>query len=216
MTKKEIFQLWAPNHIRWTEWVRPVLFVAMNDREQIKPFHNFTIPKINYMDSKKANIAIILDLPGYDSIMEGLALARKGYRPIPLYNGTMAQAGSMATVDNLGIQSALQWATSKLQEIELDSEAPPVFLLDSNRLLRLKMNGTVFDNSWDVYHQDMPSGEYFLKHGIDTIIVRGEKIARDLALILYKFQKKGITIQFTKGYEVAKSIKIRKPLQKES
>ena len=72
------------------------------------------------------------------------------------------------------------------------------------------MNVSVFDNSWDIYDQDIPTAEYFLKNGITKIIIRGEEIQRDLKIILYKYQKKGIEILFTNGCEELKKVKIKK------
>jgi len=72
------------------------------------------------------------------------------------------------------------------------------------------MNVSVFDNSWDLYDQDIPSPEYFTVNGINKVIVRGEKMHKDICRILYGFQKKGITILFTDGYEAPKEIAIKK------
>lgn len=55
----------------------------------------------------------------------------------------------------------------------------------------------------------------FLKNNINQIIVRGEKIQKDLKKILYKFQEKGIKILFTNGYEEPKLVKIDKILEKD-
>ena len=32
------------------------------------------------------NVAVVLDLPGADGVWTGVALAARGYRPVPLYN----------------------------------------------------------------------------------------------------------------------------------
>ena len=172
------------------------------------------MPAINYTAGNQTNTAIILDLPGCGSIKEGLALAFSGFRPIPLYNGANGQKGAMALVDNRAIESALVWGASKLEKLDIQSGAPPAFLLDSNRAHRFKMNDFVFDNSWDLYDQDMPSARYFIKNQIDKIIVRGETIQKDLNRILYKFQKEGIAILFTNGHEAPKATLIKKPPRK--
>jgi len=211
MTGKDTYKIWAPAGAGWTDWVRPVPFVSIKDSFTPKTACNFTIPPINYISKLPAGTAVMVDLPGYDGIKEGLALARIGFRPVPLYNGTNEQEGAMALVDNHIIESALVWGASELRKLELPPDALPVFLLDSNRTHRFKMNVSVFDNSWDLYDQDIPSAEYFLNHGIHSIIVRGEKIQVDLAKILYKFSGKGIKILFTDGYEAPKEIKVKKP-----
>ena len=173
MTGKEIFRIWAPAGSKWIDWVRPVPFIAINDRSRIYPAVNLTIPSINYLGKVQENTAIILDLPGCDSIKEGIALAGLGFRPIPLYNGANEQQGAMALVNNHAIESALIWGATELEKLKITSNATPVFLLDSNRTHRFKVSVSVFDNSWDLYDQDMPSAEYFIKNGINRIIVRG-------------------------------------------
>lgn len=211
MTGKDAFKVWAPAGARWTEWVRPVPFIAISNYLEIGGVYNFEIPFVNYISEPHTDTAVIIDIRSYDSIKEGLALAKLGFRPIPLYNGTNEQEGAMALVDNHAIGSALIWGALELKKIEITPNAPPVFLLDSNRTHRYKMNVSVFDNSWDIYDQDMPSAEYFLSNEMNKMIVRGEKIQKDLMKILYKFQRKGITILFTNGYETPKEVVIKKP-----
>lgn len=77
------------------------------------------------------------------------------------------------------------------------------------------MNETVFDNSWDIYAQDLPTEKYFLKNGINKIIVIGDKIQKDLSKILYKFQEKELNIFLSNGYEEPKKVKIKKFYEKD-
>ena len=95
-------------------------------------------------------------------------------------------------------------------EIKINKDTSPVFLLDSNRMHRLKMNESVFDNSWDIYSHDMPSAEYFINNGINKIIVVGNKLNSDLSKILYRFQNIGIKISFVERYDEPKEIMIRR------
>lgn len=215
MTGIDIYKIWAPTEAKWVDWVRPVPFVGIDNNLKLYEVGDFTIPNISYIKELKKDTAIIIDLPGNESIKEGLVTAKFGFRPIPIYNGTDEQKGAMATVDNYSIKIGLIKGAKELQKIEISNNAPPTFLLDSNRMNRFKMNVSVFDNSWDIYAQDLPTAEYFLKNGINKIVVRGEKIQKDLRKILYKFQKKGIKILFTNGYEKTKEVKIRKPLEKD-
>lgn len=214
MTGKEIYRIWAPIGAKWTDWVRPVPFIEINDNlksYKITDLSNFNISCIN----KNENTAVIVDLPGLESIKEGIALAKIGFRPIPIYNGTIEQEGAKATTDNKSIAIGLVYGASKLKEIELENDAPPAFLLDTNRMNRFKVNVSVFDNSWDIYDQDIPSAEYFLKNKINKIIIISNLVQKDLKKILYKFQKQGIQMYFTNGYEEPKKINIRKPFEKE-
>ena len=215
MTGRDIFKIWAPAGVKWADWVRPVPFVAINEETKGYKIFDNTIPSLDYISNLSNDTAIIVDMPGYDSVKDGLALAKLGFRPIPIYNGTNEQDGAIATVDNHTIEVALMWGAVELERIELANDAPPAFLLDTNRMHRYKMNISVFDNSWDIYDQDIPSAEYFLKNNITKIIIRGESIQKDLNKILYKFQKKGIEIFFTNGYEVPKKVPIKKPRRKD-
>ena len=213
MLGKEIYKIWAPNGAQWTQWVRPVPFIGISGKEY--GLVDFTIPKINYINGKTTNIALIIDLPGNNSIKEGIALSKIGFRPIPIYNGTDAQNGAMATTDNEIIKIGLVKGANELRNIQISNDAPPAFLLDSNRMNRFKMSPSIFDNSWDIYGQDLPSAEYVLKNGIDTTIVRGEVIQKDLAKILYKFQLKGIKVFLVDNFEKIKKVHIKKPKEKE-
>lgn len=215
MTGKEIFKIWAPAGAAWVEWVRPVPFAALKECYSTTRYAaDLAIPNIYFLNKAPQKTAIILDLPSCGGIMEGLALAGLGFRPIPLYNGANEQPGARALVDNHDIERALLWGAAELEKCTIAIDAPPVFLLDSNRTHRYKMDIAIFDNSWDLYDQDLPSAEYFLENKIDKIIVRGDTIQRDLQRILYKFQKRGISILYTNGYEEPKAVCLKKPPKK--
>jgi len=215
MTDKDVFKSWSPINAKWVNWVKPVPFIGITGGKQTDISYNFRIVKIEYIEELSKDTAYIIDLPGYTSIMEGLGFAQLGLRPISLYNGTNPQSGAMSLVDNKEIQNALLWGARELEKMKIEDNALPVFLLDSNRILRFKMSASIFDNSWDIYEQDIPSYECFSNNGIRKIIVRGEKIQRDLAKILYKFQKKGMTIFLANGYEPPKEVRIKKPPRKD-
>lgn len=216
MTGKDAFKIWAPAGARWADWARPVPFTTMQDLPGPGLALHFTIPDILYMGKAEGNVAVILDTPDCEGVQEGIAFAKLGFRPIPLYNGTSGQEGAMALVDSHKIASALQWGALELANITIPKDAPPVFLLDSNRMQRYKMDVSVFDNSWDIYDQDMPPAKYFLQSGINQIVVRGETIQKDLSRILYKLQKKGIAVFFTGGYDPPKKVAVKRPPRKRS
>ena len=215
MTNKEAYKIWAPYGKKWVDWVRPVPFVSMNEYSKKYNFSGIAMTDIDYIDESFNNTAIIVDLPGVQSVMEGIGLAKVGYRPIPIYNGTIEQPSARATVDNQSVGMALMCGAEKLIQIDISDEALPAFLLDSNRMNRFKMEISVFDNSWDVYHQDLPSADYFIDNGIQKIVVVGERISKDLKKIFYGFQKKGISIYLKKEYEKPKKIIIRKQFDKD-
>ena len=215
MTNKEAYKIWAPYGKKWVDWVRPVPFVSMNEYSKKYNFSSMSVSDIDYVDESFKETAIIVDLPGVKSVAEGISLAKAGYRPIPIYNGTIEQSGARATVDNQSVGMALISGAEKLADIDISVEALPAFLLDSNRMNRFKMEISVFDNSWDIYHQDLPSADYFINNGIQKIVVVGERISKDLKKIFYGFQKKGISIYLKKEYEKPKKIIIRKQFDKD-
>lgn len=210
MTNKEIYKIWAPDKKRWVDWVRPVPFINIDDSSSRKEFIDYRIPSINYLKKLLNDTALIIDIPGIASIKEGIALAKLGYRPIPIFNGTDPPIGTISTTNNQIIKPLLIWGAFELKNIKLKNDAPPVFLLDQNRLNRYKINNGIFDNSWDIYDGDLPSPKYLLENGINKIIVRSNFQAKDLRKILYKWQKNNIKIFFTNGYEEPKEVKLKK------
>jgi len=210
LTGKDIFKIWAPVGAKWVDWVRPVPFIGIKEKTKLYTVTDFIISDIKYINKLDENTAIIVDLPSSDGIKEGLGLAKLGFRPIPLYNGTNGEQGAISILNNQEIETDLIYGALELKKIHIRDDAPPAFLLDSNRTHRFKMNVSVFDNSWDIYSQDMPSVEFFKQNNINKIIVRGEKIQRDLKRILYKFQKENIQILLTNGYEEPKKVTIKK------
>jgi len=199
------YEVWAPPTSRWSAWVRPVPFLRIGKEEAVICTRHFEVPVICYLTEPKNDTAIILDLPSYEGILEGIAFAYLGFRPVPLYNGTYEPDGAIALLDNHMLSPSLTWGAGKLNDIDLKADAPPVFLLDSNRLSR-KRKPEIFDNGWDIYEQDLPSGEYFREMEIKSIIIRASKIQKDLAKILGKMQKKGLNIYLTNGFDEPKKV----------
>lgn len=209
MTNKEIYKIWAPVGKIWVDWVRPVPFVVIDDKVQPYQPIPVTYPKLKEMNLDDGKTAIIVDLPGAQSVVAGLMIANEyGYRPIPIYNGIMEQPGSRATSDNRSILGGLVWGASILPTVDLKNDAPPVFLTDTNRLQTFRIDGSIFDNSWDVYPQDIPSENYLLNHGIERVVILSGKPARDLNAIFYDWPKKKVKIYWTDGYDKVKRINI--------
>jgi hypothetical protein len=175
----------------------------------------FSVMPATYLSKDCLDAAILVDLPGAESVKEGLALAKVGFRPIPIYNGTIEQSGARATADNQVISIALQMGANELSKIDIPENALPAFLMDKNRLHRYKMEEAIFDNSWDVYPQDIPSAEYLLENGIRRVIIVSDTLSRDIKKLMYDYQKKKIAIWLTKGYEPPKKITIHRPLREE-
>ena len=211
MTSKELFQSWAPTTLPWSNWVKPPIFMSLKSETSF----NYELPKINYLSEIITNYAIIVDLANVDSVLTGLALGKLGYQPVPLYNGTFPQNGARALVDLDIIQDALRWGKTIFDNLALDKNSPPAFLIDSQRIFRYKMEAGLFDNSWDIYPQDLPSPNYLKQKGIDSILVHTYELNRDLKRVLYNIQQKGLKILSTNGFEIPKEIKFSKPPKKD-
>lgn len=205
--RKEIYKIWAPSGCKWVNWVRPVPFMGISS-EVNRYSCNIVLPVVDFVIS--SNCAIMVDLPGHQSMAMGISLAKYGIRPIPVYNGTIEQHGARATVDNRSVCEALVWGAGQLKTLELSEDAIPSFLMDSNRMNRYKMEEGMFDNSWDIYPQDLPSAEYFMNNNINKIILITYKLSKDINKILYAYQRKGMEILITQGYDEPQKIKIRR------
>ncbi len=212
MDGKEIYKIYAPVGAKWTEWIRPVPFVGINTYNR-KPTNNWTNRKILFLNEYEPNTAIFIDLPGEESIEYGIALANFGYRPIPIFNGTDEQDGAKATTNTYLIENYLINASEKLKNINLKNDANPAFLLDSSRINRYRVKESIFDNSWDIYKQDIPSLQYFKINNINKIIVIGNEIKRDLRKIFFEFQDAGIDIYLSNAYSPAQKIKLKKTIK---
>jgi len=139
--------------------------------------------------------AIILDLEEAFSVWMGMALAARGYRPVPLYNGA---SGPAAIVEVGRIAGALQAVARELAELSIAPDAPPVFLLDSNRWVGSAfISPGRFDNRWAVFPQDFPSANFLLAHGIREVLLGHASVSaphRDLAHVLLRWQEAGLRI----------------------
>lgn len=209
MIGKEIYKIFAPADAKWVEWVRPVPFVAI-DTHNRTPAIDWQDRKAIFIENYQSDTAIFIDLPGKESIELSIDLAYKGYRPIPLFNGTDEQNGAQATTDTYLIESSLINGAKKLKDIHLKNDANPAFLLDYFRTNRYRAKESIFDNSWDLYKQDIPSAQYFKGNGINKIIIVSKEIQKDLKKIFLNFQDNDIKLYFTEGYLPAKNIVLHK------
>jgi len=206
--KMEAYQRWAPYGKLWTEWVKPVSFSNAPMELGTTP----DIPKLTWISQRDRSAAIILDLPAEAGVLEGMALAHIGYRPIPLYNGVFMPDGffSMSAVQVGEIVKALWAFAPKLSKLRLEHDAPPAFLLDSNRMHAFHGRPGDYDNRWNVFPQDMPSASYMKGKGISSVVVRTQTIQDDLAHILYRYQSQGISIAISDGAK-PKQLTLSKP-----
>jgi len=202
------YKKWAPDNAKWTEWVKPVLFASNSPYKVYIPLDSL---KIEWILEASYDTMIIVDLPGKIGVEEGMSLARLGYRPIPLYNGVCGPNRESMIVDVYDIICALNSYADELASLDLRNDAPPAFLLDSNRMNWTGNKAGKFDNRWCIFPQDMPSASFLLKNGIRKIIVRTQKIQDDLTHILLRYQENNIEIYKCGNDKIIEKKTISKP-----
>lgn len=196
MTNQDAFTIWAPEDALWTEWAKPVAFttaIAGAASETPVAVPAVAIPGL---PESWGEAAVIVDLPGEEAVLTGLALAARGFRPVPLFNGT---SGPNAVIDVSQITRALGTAAVLLSQLSIEPDARPAFLLDSRRseVIGAGEPGR-YDNRWVVLPQDFPSATFLGSRGIReaVLIQRGEsRPAEDLAHVLYRWQQAGIRMR---------------------
>lgn len=183
----EIYKTWSPVNCEWSQWAKPVIFKDINQAVRA----NFSVPVIRNLDNLSKfncrNTAIFVDLPNSQSVACGIALAKLGFRPIPLFNGV---DGPNPVVDVRPLRNALVSLAPELSDLVLDNQAAPAFLLDSLRNPFSNVAPGLFDNRWSIFQQDVPSVNYLVSQGIENIIVIGNNKSDDLAHILFNYQKR--------------------------
>jgi len=204
------YKIWAPENSIWTVWAKPVLFA-----NTAASACTLNMPAVNWLSSElvQSDTMIIIDLPGKDGVEEGLALAKVGYRPVPLYNGVNGPNPDIMMVDVREIVAALFQGADMLFTINerIQKNALPVFLLDSNRLKEKTKTQGKYDNRWCIFPQDMPSAAFLTNQGIKKIIVRSKTIQDDLSQILSRYMQQGIKIYLCDYSNEIKEAKISKP-----
>ena len=187
--KLTTYKIWAPDNALWTEWAKPVLFAKSSS---YKEDYVLDIPEIDWLTKAQPDTMIIIDLPGKTSVMESLALARLGFRPVPLYNGVNDNKYEMLV--NAGhVADALYKGADELENMRIPNNAPPAFMLDSDRMNGGKAPGK-YDNRWCIFPQDMPSASFLSKQGIKKVIVRSDIVRDDLLHILRRYYEQKIVI----------------------
>lgn len=190
MERWEAFESWAPPSALWSRWAKPVLFAEAQEFPSTPPGSPAAPPSI--LPSSDGGTAVIIDLPGAQAVQAGLALAGRGFRPVPLFNGNV---GPEPVVEVAPLSQALFESADTLARVGLADEAPPAFLLDSNRLEGSASPGR-FDNRWRVFPQDLPSATFLKAHGITRVVLLAgaSAPADDLAHVLQRFKEAGIPI----------------------
>jgi hypothetical protein len=213
MKKVDIHALWAPIYAPWTPWVKPVLFAQLDDEnatsplgplpawiqaEVITPLERQPLEagrdQHPYRRSRALDdVAAVIDLPGAEGALAGVALAQHGFRPVPLYSAMM---GPSPVIDLQPIMNVLVNAATELGALPLG--APPAFLLDADRMGRGRRRELGnFDNRSVCFPTDFPSATTLRSAGIRRAVLvqsGSDRPAVDLADTLVQWQEQGIAL----------------------
>lgn len=203
----DTYRIWAPDDALWTGWAKPVLF----SREPRQHTTLLNEAAAEWAQTSDKSTALIVDLPGESSVLEGIALAKQGYRPVPLYNGVYGPNKNAMAIDVTSIVNALYQGAKELQSLSISADAAPAFLLDSDRLEGASRLAGKYDNRWCVFPQDMPSASFLLSHGIAQVYLRANGIQNDLIHILRRYQEKGIKIYHIDATLAPKELTVARP-----
>jgi hypothetical protein len=212
MTGKELFEIWAPNDSIWSQWVSPALFAQIDNANGEKPAQA-GVAQLPWHEQKASpDTAVVIDLPGADSIRLVLALAWRGYRPVPIINASgpiglqlnllsqpiRSTPTAVVALEMSSLVREICEGTALMRTLPLTSDAPPAFVLDSLRLKGTNpLRDDMFDNRWMVFPQDFPSAKFLAEQKIKHVtVVQTEKTQpqEDLSHVLLRWQEAGIEI----------------------
>ena len=216
MNNEECFDVWAPELNPWSRWAKPALFcgptvpapgqpaaTGQPSAQVMVPGAATAVPAapaapdidVSWVQDPRPRTALVVDLPGVASVRAGLALARRGYRLVPLFNTTV---GPSPVIDTASIAAELMKGAEELRTISLPPDAPPAFLLDSERTRPSTPPAPGrYDNRWIVFPQDFPSANYLQAAGIGEILLVQREAAApadDLAHVLLRWQQAGLQL----------------------
>jgi hypothetical protein len=210
---EEVYLAWAPLDSIWSPWAIPVPFaqivcVLLDARQEMEGVNNLAGGLLPAPD-----LAVILDLPGDQAVRLSLALASRGFRPVPLIDGSpgpqilgisasfnASQPAGHAAIA-VDMRQTLRWlciGAAQLNGLNISTNASPAFLLDASRIgFGRNLGPEVFDNRWKTFPQDFPSARFLLEHGIRRIFLIQDTVAQaaeDLAHVLLRWQEEGLAI----------------------
>jgi hypothetical protein len=196
MSHEHLYDVWAPDYSIWSRWAKPVLFAQPAPPAPTDDVLDWQRAEVSWAPSSSERQAIVLDVNGPLAVNLGLALAAQGYRPVPLFN---TSHGPNAVINVEKICSELFSGAEVLRDLRIDRDAPPVFLLDSNRIGSSKSTPRAgdYDNRWLVFPQDFPSANFLLSQQIPRVLVirhLDDRLPDDISHVLRRWQEAGIKI----------------------
>lgn len=213
LSQEETYAIWAPADSRWSVWAKPILFAHAPTR--IPTNVSLETPDVSAF-SYVRDTAVIVDLPGADSALIGMALAELGYQPVPLYNSARAPGA----IINMGaIADVLVAGADRVRRATKRTDAMPVFLMNADRLAHpnVALMPGRYDNRWVLAPQDMPSATFLKEAGVKKVMLVAAGVANDVAHVLYRYQEGGLEVLHAKDVSAsATTLHVHKPGQYKS
>lgn len=189
--RETLYLTWAPAESPWSPWVKPVLFASL----ETMPLRGYLTEGDFQAPTPEEGMAVVVDLPGHESVAAGVTLARAGWRPVPLYNSLPE---TEAIVEMAPVVAGLWAGAEVLQGLKLPDSAPPAFLLDSRRLKGpLFPPAGSFDNRAVCASSDLPTAEFLRGRGVWRVLLvqtGGARPQLDLLEILRVWKTAGMRI----------------------
>lgn len=208
MEKQELYETWAPPGGAWSPWAKPVLFAHYP--RPLPALAPFLQHDLGWVPPPSERCAIVVELPNAEAVETGLALAERGYRPVPLFNAcppplgfepipqTPGSSAWLALVFVDSILAALIQGAERLRSLTIPADAPPAFLIDANRQTPWRqVQPGAFDNRSVHFVTDFPSARFLASKGIHRALLiqaAGRPLRGDLANVLRTWQKAGVTL----------------------
>ena len=215
MKPEEVYLAWAPPDSIWSPWAIPVPFaqivcVPMDAGTELASVYGLA----NGL-APEPDLAVVVDLPGSDAVRFALGLAFRGFRPVPVIDGSpgpdivgssqpifgVNPAAIISQSTAVDMRQTMRWlciGATLLPTLKIAPNAAPVFLLDALRIGRIPPPGReVFDNRWKTFPQDYPSARFLRENGIRRVLLIQDIAAQpceDLAHVLLRWQEEGISI----------------------
>lgn len=176
LSPRSLFEAWSPPQTSpWSAYAKPTLFAALPDkpRDLLRPARAPHLPEPPGPEARvriPEGTGVILDLPGAMSVARGAWLARTaGMQPVPLFNNWPHPMGVVPADATLA--ALLYYVPWAMQDRDLRGDkAPPVFLLDRQRLGTRRPAIRDFDNRYFHNEADFPTGAILRRHGIQRLL----------------------------------------------
>jgi len=134
-------------------------------------------PGMSQFPSATDHTMVIVSARGAAAVEYGVALAKLGYRPVPLFNACpmppiMGPEIVRSAIDARAIVDALIVGADLLTQTTLPPDAPPAFLVDALRLTpAAPIDENTFDNRSVLFASDFPSVKFLRTHGITRALL---------------------------------------------